>query len=92
VAKKLWWESLLELAAGGILGYGLGQIPNEAYASCSPEQRMRWDQTRILHHGELGLMAIAGGAAAKSPFTLGIGVGLAMSDSRDAEEWFRRSE
>lgn len=55
----------------------------------TPEQKMDWEGSVRMHHGEAGVILAAIGLVIKSPTLLGIGAGLALHDVDDAAKWFR---
>jgi hypothetical protein len=80
-------ELLLEALVGGLSGCIVGELVNELHGSCSPHERDEWEKNRILHHGDVGCLAVQAGGTLKSPFLLGIGIGLMISDAKDANKW-----
>lgn len=72
------------------IGVLLGLVAAEVYRRLAkPEQKSRWEGLVKAHHGEAGVIAVAGGALTKSPTLLGIGIGLAIHDRDDASKWFK---
>jgi hypothetical protein len=54
----------------------------------TPEQKKKWEGFVKTHHGEAGIIGIAGGILLKSPTMIGTGIGLAIHDKDDAPKWF----
>ena len=75
---------LIGAGVGAIGGY----IANKAYESSTADEKRQWKKNRLMHHGALGCFAATAGAAASNPFLAGTGVGLALTDLKDADEWF----
>ena len=90
MAKKTLGDSLLEGVIGFAAGYVLGELANAQYESQSEEQKRQWERNRIAHHGEVGCVALVGGATGKSPGVAGFGLGLMVSDRKDVPKWFSR--
>ena len=88
MAKKTLGDSIIESLAGFAAGYILGELANAEYESLSEEQKRQREQNRVAHHGEVGCLALAGGAAARSPAAAGVGLGLMVSDRKDFKKWF----
>jgi hypothetical protein len=74
---------------GGLTGVLIGEIANASHAECTPQEKRKWADNRIMHHGEFGVYTAIVGAASKSPFLTGIGLGLVISDLDDKDEWFK---
>jgi hypothetical protein len=88
MVKKSVGQMILEGAAGLAIGYALGELTNAAYDSMTSEQKREHQKNRIMHHGEAGCFVTAAGIGAKSAPLAGFGVGLMISDMKDAGEWF----
>ena len=87
--EKTLAENLLETGLKVALGAVASYLGAEAYERCTtPEQKKAWESRVQVHHGEVGVGMLVGGAAAKSPFAVGAGLGLALHDRKDSEKWF----
>ena len=79
----------LKVAVEAGSGFTTSYLVAEAYERCTtPEQKRAWESRVQVHHGEVGVGMAVGGAAAKSPFVAGFGVGLAFHDRKDRKKWF----
>lgn len=73
------------------LGTSIGLGAAETYRMvATQEQKDRWEGLVNIHHGEVGIVCIVLGVLTRSPTILGIGIGLAIHDIRDALKWFKR--
>ena len=90
--KKTLKDALLEalnVVAEAGLGVAASYTVAEAYKRCTtPEQKEAWESWAQTHHGEAGVCITVAGAAAKSPFAVGAGLGLALHDREDIDKWF----
>ena len=90
--KKTLKDTLLEalkVAVEAGSGFITSYLVAEAYERCTtPEQKRAWESRVQVHHGEVGVGMAVGGAAAKSPFAVGLGTGLAFHDRKDCKKWF----
>ena len=72
-----------------ILAIAGGYVVSELYKKyATPEQKKKWEGLVKTHHGEVGVLAVAGGILLKSPTMIGTGIGLAIHDKEDATKWF----
>ena len=87
--EKTLAENLLETGLKVALGAAASYSAAEAYARfMTPEHKRAWESRVQMHHGEAGVCIVAAGAAAKSPFAAGVGLGLALHDRKDRKKWF----
>ena len=87
--EKTLAENLLETGLKVALGAAASYSAAEAYARfMTPDHKRAWESRVQMHHGEVGVGMVVGGAAAKSPFAVGAGLGLALHDRKDSEKWF----
>ncbi len=86
----LWANPLVRGLSGIAIGACAGECANVIYRNCSQEEKVRWQDKRVMHHGELGVYAVATALKTRSPFLTGLGIGLAISDIDDREEWFKQ--
>jgi len=86
----LWANPLVRGLGGVAVGAAAGECANIIYRNCNDAEKLRWQKKRVMHHGELGVYAIATALKTRSPFMTGIGIGLAVSDINDKDEWFRQ--
>jgi hypothetical protein len=80
-------DDLIEGLLGGTLGYLVGEIANASYDSQSPKGKAAWNENRIMHHGDVGCLALVTGGAVESRFLVGLGAGLMLSDAKDVNDW-----
>jgi len=74
-------------AIGEYFGIYVGNAFNDAYRSCTPEEKMFWKQLRPFHHGDLGYALREDGEKNRDPLKIGLGKGLMESDKKDKKEW-----
>ena len=86
----LWANPLVRGLSGIAVGTAAGECANIVYRNCNDADKIRWQKKRLMHHGELGVYAIATALKTGSPFMTGLGIGLAVSDINDKDEWFRQ--
>jgi hypothetical protein len=71
------------------LALGAGLALPEAYEqNASLEFRSRLQRFTDAHHGEIGVLAFLAGVVTKSPALTAFGLGLAIHDRKDANDWF----
>ncbi len=80
-------DDLAEGLLGSITGFLIGEVANLSYSSRTPEGRAEWDRNRIMHHGDVGCLTLMAGGGAGSPFLVGLGAGLMVSDAKDVNDW-----
>lgn len=86
----LWANPLVRGLSGVAVGAAAGECANILYRNCDEAKKIQWQKKRLMHHGELGVYAIATALKTGSPFMTGLGIGLAVSDINDKDEWFRQ--
>jgi len=72
---------------GKTLGFLAGEIANEKYKSLSDSEKHVWNQERIMHHGDFGVIVEDYGRKKKNPLVKGLGEGLKESDRQDEPFW-----
>jgi len=88
LSKHISPAATVAIALGaGLTAYFVGEAFKARYNSLTPEQKLVWDQNRILHHGTVGLLMTAGGLLlvhpVYTPIVTGAGMGLVISDKDD---------
>jgi len=89
MARKTVMQTLAGAAACGLAAYLVGKAVTNHYEACDRETKRQWDRERIMHHGELGCLALGAGILAKSPNLVSTGLGLMASDTQDSNKWFK---
>jgi hypothetical protein len=72
---------------GAAIGFLAGAIANEKYNSLSDSEKQTWNQERIMHHGDFGVIVEDYGRRKKNPLVEGLGSGLMDSDKQDEPFW-----
>jgi hypothetical protein len=77
----------LTTVASVYAGFVGGELVRAHYNSLTPEQQAIWDQKRLIHHGQLGVLMAGTGLLLMNPgytpLISGLGVGLVISDRDD---------
>jgi hypothetical protein len=89
MARKSLGQTILEGAAGCLIGYALGEQGNRGYEALTPRERAEYRKSRLAHHGEVGCLMLMLGVGGGSAALAGMGAGLMYSDRKDANEWSR---
>jgi len=89
MARKTVGHALTEAAACGLVAYLVGKAVTNHYETCDCKTRDQWDRERVMHHGELGCLALVAGILAKNPNIACAGLGLMASDTQDSNKWFK---
>ena len=89
MGKKAVGRTLIESALCGVGAYWVGEVCTRQYNALDFEEKRRWNEARIMHHGELGCLALIAGVLMKSPQLACAGLGLMTSDEQDSNRWFK---
>lgn len=54
----------------------------------APTDKQKWENSVMMHHGEVGILMVLAGLLTKSPGLAAAGAGLALHDSSDHGLWF----
>jgi len=65
-----------------------GAITCLAYEKLPSETKQKWENAIKSHHGEWGLVGVAGGLATGNPSLAAFSAGLTLHDWPDKNKWF----
>ena len=63
-------------------------LPKVHESVLSPQEKREWKNDFPIHHGAVGVVACVIGILTKSPRLTAFGIGLALDDWKDRNQWF----
>jgi hypothetical protein len=67
-----------------------GLTAPKLYEKLSPEDKNYLKEKFGMHHGEVGILMILGGALSRNHGLSAFGVGLVIDDWKDRDKWFKK--